>query len=424
MVLWTTLFACLGPVDRKPTLEADADTDADADSDADADTDADTDSDADADSDADTDTDTDADGPQLAVTPSPIDLGEVDVGCDEARNVVLRNVGTEDLVISDVFWPNAVEVVTVLPLTLTPGDTASTTLTWSPSQPATLDAELEVISNDPDGTVVASILGEADYLGVTDSFTALGSAPSDILLAVDQSCSMDALTTPIGSGIDDFLNQLDANGDDWRIQVLDVTNGCVFETIEPNTADRASVLGDAMTFGEDLSGEDTYSERLMDLMVLALDNQNSCNAGLVRAGAQLHMVLMSDENEQSTGVGNLATVQGQFPDVQIHAIIAQGGCGSGFPSSTAGFPVLVDPTGGVMVDLCAPPVGMPGLAAAIAGGTESYPLSEAPLPGSVQVTVEGQSASFTRSGDAVRLDDPAEAGDSVVITYDVEDACP
>ena len=50
--------------------------------------------------------------------------------------------------------------------------------------------------------------------------------PSDIIFAVDQSCSMDDDAANLASNFSSFIGQLSNYSNDWQIMVVNDDNGC------------------------------------------------------------------------------------------------------------------------------------------------------------------------------------------------------
>ncbi len=415
---WLVLIlpGCL-PYEEKPAIEADADVDADVDSDVDADTDADTDI---------------PEGPAVRAQPEAVQAGTIDVGCVHDESVTVESFGDQELQITDLSVAgNGVVLggVPSLPTGLAAGDTLSLTLTFEPTTDGQISTDLLVASNDPMGDLLVPVEAVAAYVEQTDSFTAPDNPPVDILMAVDQSCSMDATAQNLVSNLGAFLLALDSTNPEWKIGVVDVTNGCIFEEVDPNSPTPLATLATAMQEGEDQSGMDTYSEQLYELMDIALGatTGNGCNTGFLRPNASLHLIVVSDEEEQSPGSGYAASFQSVVPDVTVHGVLGQSGCSI----SAGGFAFVINATGGTTTDLCtATQTEMTTLGEAIGGnlggGDQVFELSDTPAPDTIEVRVDG--AVFTEwvlgPDDLIVVSEALTSGESVEVSYGLEDACP
>ncbi len=108
--------------------------------------------------------------PELSAAPAAFGFGRHFVGAVAVQNLVLRNVGTGALEITDldVVGPDSMEfdvvpvaavrprrlpeyvIASALPLTLAPGDSTTQLVQFDPETPGTKSASLRVVSNDPD----------------------------------------------------------------------------------------------------------------------------------------------------------------------------------------------------------------------------------------------------------------------------------
>ena len=148
---------------------------------------------------------------------------------------------------------------------------------------------------------------------------------ADIVFLVDTSGSMQSIQSAIGSRFQDFITSI-SNGErniDWRIAItttnmqaiggpagsrgdlIDVPNSDpVMEYLEPNTPNVGSKFNDMITLPqsapENQGNERPDDERGIYNANLLVDNQTA-NPGFFRDGADLHMVFVSNENENSNG---------------------------------------------------------------------------------------------------------------------------
>lgn len=93
--------------------------------------------------------------PNIVVTPSPFDYGNVFVTATSAQNFVVRNSGTADLSVSlaSVEGLDSGEFGLAsggAPFTLPPGDSNVVEITFNPLTPGAKSALLRIVSNDPD----------------------------------------------------------------------------------------------------------------------------------------------------------------------------------------------------------------------------------------------------------------------------------
>ncbi|MBA2319727.1 MAG: VWA domain-containing protein [Deltaproteobacteria bacterium] len=162
---------------------------------------------------------------------------------------------------------------------------------------------------------------------------------SDVLFVVDDSGSMSEEQDRLAANFSAFLEVMEAGDAEWQLGVAttDVTTaeagllrGGIFS---PSTPALAQAVGAAVAVGTDGSRD----EAGLEAAALAVDGRN---AGFVRPGAELHVVVFSDEDDLSDGevadyVAGYRAAAGNGL-AQVHAVVGDlpAGCASG--SSAAG----------------------------------------------------------------------------------------
>jgi hypothetical protein len=90
---------------------------------------------------------------QINVTPSLLDFGEIAVRQDRALEVIIRNTGTADLILSKLMVAGGasavftVQAAPTLPVTIAPGATVTVQIRFCPSTAGTVTGTLQVTSN-------------------------------------------------------------------------------------------------------------------------------------------------------------------------------------------------------------------------------------------------------------------------------------
>ena len=415
--------------DQKRPVEADADTDGD------------TDSDADADSDSDTDADTDGPSPALEISPNPIDFGTSYVGCPQYKEVALTNLGTDALAISSIVYAGDSEIVLIedlaLPVELEPSASTTLTLTFTPNDETEYSGQLTVASDDPAGTHVIDTLGDGQFAGdFVETWEVTGDPPSDIMFAVDQSGTMGDDQTRLASNFTTFMNGLSSFTSDWQIIVANDDDGCNRSSIlTPETEDYVEKFEAAVS-----GGGGSYTESLLTVGANAIENTDAgdCNDTFMRSDAMLHLVLVSDEPDQSSWTSGLAwgdlvqqiiDKKGYTSRVHISAVAGPdpGGCESA--DAGTGYSDAVAATGGVFLSICsdwASPSGLALLAEASVS-LDTFLLTEHPVEETIVVRVNGMSVTtwtYDGTDNAVVFSDnvPGE-GDAVEIAYSGMPSC-
>ncbi|MCB9066343.1 MAG: choice-of-anchor D domain-containing protein [Calditrichae bacterium] len=95
--------------------------------------------------------------PDIAVSPTAIDFGQITLGANAATTVTIHNNGSADLNVSAISDPGGAFAIANLP-TLTaiisPGNTATFDVTFSPSAIGATAASINISSDDPDSPIV------------------------------------------------------------------------------------------------------------------------------------------------------------------------------------------------------------------------------------------------------------------------------
>ena len=378
--------------------------------------------------------------PQLQIDPEPYDYGPEYIGCDETESFELRNVGGEDLVIDDIqysgpaaFWLER-STLPALPIVLPPGESTPVEVTFAPEETTVVGGTLQVLSNDPRGWVEGVQSGEGEYFEEReDRFTVPEAPPVDILFAVDQSCSMDDDNARLASNFSSFIGTISSVTTGWRIGVVTNNNGCFKGGyLEETTSGYESRFNSAVLAND--GGSNT--EKLLTLSYDALQKTGSgCNSGFLRPSALLHVIMVSDEPEQSstawsTRVSQIQSFKSDPALVKLSAIAGDypGGCSTA--AAGTGYYQAVTATGGEFLSICSTSwlSHIDKLALASLEGLNEYDLSSAdPDPSSFVVTVDGVEWTtgwvYDASTNQIIIEDEVEENAEIVVTYGVLATC-
>ncbi len=386
-----------------------------------------------------------ADNPtaRLEITPASHDFGTLDIPCDDAVEITLTSAGEADLEITALDYQSGGLLALddgglQLPLTLPPGESATVRVVATASEPLADFGVLEVTSNDADKPVrTAEQAVEAEGRMVMESFYEPGIPPVDILFLIDQSGSMATLADDnIRAGMPDFINTLQGIAD-WQLIEVTKGDGCANGgIITPSTPNAAQLLSDN-AFNVLVPG--LYSEQLLKHAekALSLTDPGECNAGFLRQGASLHIIVASDEAEQSfqpwshwlNEYYNYVTNPQYVTVSGIINLQSDDACSGGNGGSPDGYIDIINATGGVALDICQPGWGsqLTDIATATVAGMRVYNLSEDAVPGTLTVLVNGQPATdweFSDAANSVTIHEPPIGeGDIVEIGYGVYAEC-
>ncbi len=384
--------------------------------------------------------------PELQITPPTYNFEDAFVPCGSEVELELKNVGDIDLVIEsfdytsggllDVVDPGS--LASQLPLTLAPGEYTTLWVAFSPTEAGSDTGLLEVVSNDPRGVVTADQNGEGAYLASnTEEFTTPGTPPVDIIITIDQSCSMESdNVTPVEDGFPGFVAELQ-NVADWNLLLVTGTDGCgTGGIIDGNTPNAENLLVNNAFPGIGI-GDPNYSltESLLELTDKALSKTGvgGCNEGFLRPGALLHAITLSDEREQSGQSGSywVSQLSNYVTDPNLLKISGvldiYTNCGDG--SGASGYQQAITETGGVALNICNANWGaqFTDIASAILEGLNTYNLESTAAASSIEVTVNGVPTTdftYVEASSSVTVNDPPIGeNDTVEISYNIMAEC-
>ena len=374
--------------------------------------------------------------PELEITPDPLDFGTVYVGCDDTETVTLRNKGEDVLQITEVFIDDvelAYSQDWAPPVLLDPGQEVTVDVSFLPVATGEAYGTITASSNEPLGERTAEQYGSAAYINEhVDSWTLPDDPPSDIMFVVDQSCSMDDDQTRLANNFEYFIQNLNTYTMDWQIIVANNDNGCnnTGGILTPATSDYRTRFQNAVS-----SGGGTYLESQEALLIPAangIDNTDGgeCNVSFMRSDSLLHIVLVSDEPEQSgswsTYVNRIISKKGDADMVKISAIAGPvpDGCSTAAPGT--GYSEAVSYTDGLFLSICTSDWStyMEDLAVASVS-VASFDLSHDADETSITVVIDGVTLtpdqySFDSSSNTVSITDTSvtpQGGSEIEITY-------
>jgi hypothetical protein len=372
----------------------------------------------------------------LHITPDPLDLGDVWVGCESQGRFTVTNIGDEPTTVSDVQLDSVVFAhgTPSLPMDLEPGASFSVEMAFTPEADGPEASELVVIADI--GETRAGAEGNGDRPGrVTESFTVPEGAV-DLIFIVDQSSSMDPFQMELNRNFQTFIDDLEDVTGDWQLVVANTDNGC--NTTGILTADTPAYQdlfearvqqGAGLWIGDHPTLPDR--EAMLTIAANAADQAGPgrCNEGLIRPGAQLHVIVVSDERDHSDNswsvyVDRINAAKGDASLVTISAFIDD------MWGNDEGYRQAVLATGGVQAPITAgswEPF-MPSLAAHSVPDAH-FELGSHADPDTILVTVNDVEIDAwswdpaTRSVTVGATEASLSEGDTVEVTYDQVALC-
>jgi hypothetical protein len=378
--------------------------------------------------------------PELRITPDNYTFTEALVPCGGSVALTLENVGREDLVITSFSYDSDLGLMalddgglaTALPLTLTSGQAREgLTVTFAATTAGSDLGTLSVVSNDPRGTVTADQSGEGSYLEENaELFTEPGVPPVDVLMLIDNSCSMEEDNlSDVRLGMGPFVDTLEEVAD-WQLLQVTEQDGCGNEgVLDENTANVETILIDNAFSAAPTAA--LFTEQLLEHAATALSKTapGACNEGFLRAGSLLHIIVISDEPEGSgtpytSWLDDYETYVAGPDYLKVSAVVDLTGCGLG----GTGYIGAANATGGTILDICTPDWGsdLSDIASEVLDGVRTYNLAEPAAPETVVVKVNGVVTTdiVVNGNTSVTINSPAIGeGDLVEIVYSVLAEC-
>jgi hypothetical protein len=273
--------------------------------------------------------------------------------------------------------------------------------------------------------------GAAGEITQIDEWEVPEDPPTDILFYLDQSCSMEDDQARLAAQTTTFIDSIESYSDDWQIIVSNADNGCnqTGGVLSPGVSDYVDRFQAAVSAG---GGFWTEAGLTITSQAVEQTDPDECNEGFLRADSMLHIIMISDEPEQSTSswswyVDKVIAKKGSASLVRFSAIAGDwpAGCATAEPGE--GYHQAVSATSGVYLSICsdwATPENMTRLALASALPS-SYALSHSPIVDSLQVWINSTARTDAWSHDAdsnsiVFVGPIPSMGDHIRVEYTLE----
>lgn len=379
--------------------------------------------------------------PKLQISPDPLDMGTLWLGCAAEDVVYLSNVGNEDLVVGSLSLDGAgfaLPDLPDLPLLIQPGDSVPLPVLFAPEVEGDFTATLTATSNEPDEIRQATQVGVASVVPErTEVFEVPLDPPVDILFYVDQSWSMEDDANNLAENFTFFIDRLGEIAPDWQVLVAIEDDGCTrFPILAPGTGDYETTFLTAVTQGDG----GVWTEAGLTIAANALDatGAGECNEGFVRPESMVHAILVTDEAEQSpnswdTYVNRMQEAVGDRGRFRISAIAGDFPAGCSTPENSAspgsGYWEAVSATGGIFLSICSDWWTHVDSLADVTLTRDTFWLAYPPDPETLAVNVNGRARtdwSYDADGNAIVFSGeylPIE-GDVVEVTYTQLLVCP
>lgn len=380
--------------------------------------------------------------PELEISPAEYDFGEVFIGCDSMVDVTLTNIGSDTLVLQDIQTEGTditYEWDIELPAVLEPGEFREMAVLFEPTDEQVFDGLITVTSNEPLGEREGTQIGMGRFVNHwTENFEIPEDPPSDIMFVVDQSCSMDDDQDRLAANFSYFIQNLNSYTEDWQVIVGNDSGGCnnAGAILRPTTTNYETRFQDAVRKGTDPYIDDP--EKLLITADYGVNNTDpgQCNEGFMRDDAMLHVILVSDEREQSNNwkghTRSIVDKKGDIKRTKISAIAGPLPSGCNGNEAGTGYWEATEYTGGLFLSICETDwtAYMEDLARASAVIPDSFELANNPWEPSLEVYINGELIdpaywTWDESGNTVIFQEghKPEAGDIITITYGENYSC-
>ncbi len=410
--------------------------------------------------------------PDIEVDPTTLSWGVKLPDCpSDAKIVTVRNIGESRLIVSSLEITGDASaydhLAPQLPIELATGEAFEIPVTFLAQTTIPYNASLLIGSNDPDEDIVAVTLTGEGGLNPSneDVFQQAEPEAVDLLWVLDTSCSMSGVVAELETRFNEFINSFVALGLDYQIGATTSD----MDSVGPGN--QGTLLGPVlssatMTQAEIVQGFDdqvnpttagSATEKVLGAAYDALIQPNGHGVidGLVRPDANLAVIVVGDEDDQSSRgsqfyVDWMDSYKASPSMTSISAIIpvSTGGGSNIFNLDGCidmlGMQVIsgaVDGTGGEKQNLCELESSfaeiMDWLSFAAAGMSTSFDLSSTPAAGvaGMVVTVDGvsvpmdpfrtQGFSYNPQTNQVSFHGSAIPGPGadIVVTYPVSGEC-
>lgn len=377
--------------------------------------------------------------PDLVVDPPSYDYGDHLVGCGRSMPLQLTSIGDDPVIVDDIVFDADTTIAMVapptFPLSIEPGTTTEIEVEFYPTGIGIAQTDITVISNDPDGPITVHQVGSGlPGPETVDVFEVPLEPPVDLMFAVDRSCSMEDDADAIASGFNVFIDNITETTSDWTASVVTRDNGCVDMHVDPSTPNYAARFSEAVAYHPITPGGwvvYSYTEALLTVSRNAVREAfGGCNAGVFRDGALAHIIVVSDEPDQSPeGWPDLVADMTDTHDMLVVTAVAgdlPDGCATAGPGY--GYAEAATATSGGFFSICENWANtLDDLAEATTTLLFRFTLTQKPVPETIVVSVNGdvvtEGWTYDENTNSVGFDTPPPGDSTVSIAYTIKQPC-
>jgi hypothetical protein len=301
------------------------------------------------------------------------------------------------------------------------------------------DADLPGETPLGDGPPDASTVPEGWGL---DAWDLPSTATIDVIVYGDTSSSMTEELVTMGATVRPFIERLAETVPDWQLATVTGDTGCAVNGIlRPETPDYEGLFAAAIVTAPSMPYGDIDEMGFQNTaMAVEASEPGGCNEGFVRGGL-LHVIFISDENDESPGFDQdadywrayfdrIVAVHGDSVMITMSAVAGPSpdGCAGGGADAEPGegYTGAVAATGGEFLSICSDWADDIDLLADAGTTRDTFALSDVPIPESLEVWLDGAlvpaASRWTYDvapNAVVFLVDPPHAGQRLDILYQV-----
>ncbi len=427
----------------------------------------------------------------IAVIPGSVDFGLVTIGCaSQNTTVTVYNTGTADLTVSEVFLEEQgcdefqIRGTPVLPATVTPNNPVPIQVIYRPVDRGQDQCVLVIRSDasESEEYLRVPLRGEGTNTSrQVDTFTQVSGREVDVIFVIDASGSMSEEQSNVASNLSRFLQTAELLNNDYQIGVvhLDLQDSVRFDGesytagrlignpafLTPNTPNVLAEFQRRVELGASGGSQEAglegarkaVSDPFITVEGSACNSNTDCeepyptcmagvcggfNQGFLREDASLEIVIVSDEEDQSTPaptfyVDFFRSIKGFRNDSLLHVSCIVGAnvgnnqpaaCSSNNGDADAGrrYAEVCNATGGTVGSICASDFGpfLQNIGNRAFGLRVEFFLSRVAEPASIQVRVNGSARNAGWNYDAATnsvvfdRNTVPEPGDEIEVEYE------
>ena len=265
-----------------------------------------------------------------------------------------------------------------------------------------------------------------------DNFVLSQIDETDIIIYADTSGSMEQELLTMGDNVLELTNQLKTHAANWHLMAVTGPSGCgVNGWFTETTTNFDPLFANAIITNPAPDDEDEMGLQNVE-RAIANSFDGGCNDGFLREDSMLHVIFISDENDESPGfetndywrdyAESIVDMKGNASLVKFSAVAGPvpNGCDGAEPGE--GYAEVVEQTSGEFVSICK---NWPDELETLADASiyvEIFPLTEVPIVSTIEVVINNLPIEGTwlyePTANQIRfVSDPPKSGDNIAINY-------